>query len=37
MTTKSAAFKGVDIQTFWEGGEAHMGGLNTLSGDLITP
>ena len=36
MTTKSAAFKGVDIQTFWEG-EAHMGGLNTLSGDLITP
>ena len=37
MATKSAAFKWVDIQTFWEGGEAYMGGLNILWGDWITP
>ena len=37
MLHVSAAFKGGDIQNFWQGGEPYMIGLSILWGDLITP
>ena len=35
MFHASAAFKGGDIQNFWEGGRTLYGGLSILWGDLI--
>ena len=33
----SAAFKGGDIQNFWEGGRTLYGGTSHFMGELITP